>query len=203
MPIISKWIKSESILHNDIDIYNSVKHHISLKPRIDMLIDRINVQIARFNEISQSLKKQDDEAFKKITASVKGNNGEYPITFLSDLNEIRKVYKVTTLSIIVFEKLEAKLKNIANFSDLVIILGPAVAILKSLRSCLARNISEYKDDVAVISELVGAILVDAGQVGGYTINFETANNESVHFLDEISLIVEQRIKEEFRDLPDL
>ena len=46
-------------------------------------------------------------------------------------------------------------------------------------------------------------MIDAGQIGGYTINFETANDESVQFLDKASTIVEQKIKEGFPDLPDL
>ena len=30
-----------------------------------------------------------------------------------------------------------------------------------------------------ISELLGGLLIDAGQVGGYTINFRAANEEAV------------------------
>lgn len=203
MPIVSRWIKSESVLHNDIDIYNSVKHRISLKPRIEVLTDRMNFHVTRLNGMLRDLKKQDDETFGKIVSSVKRNDPRYSAILASDLMSIRKVYKIIALSILVFETLESKLKNAVDFGELVDILCPSVAIVKNLRSSLVQNVPEYKDEIAIISELLGAILIDAGQLGGYTINFETANDESAQFLDKASTIVEQKIKEGFPDLPDL
>jgi hypothetical protein len=41
---------------------------------------------------------------------------------------------------------------------------------------------------------LGCILIDAGQVGAYTINFEIANEEAVYLLNEASLTAEQNIK---------
>jgi hypothetical protein len=60
-----------------------------------------------------------------------------------------------------------------------------------------------EEELGVISELLSGILVDAGQVGGYTINFETANEEAVRLIDEASGVVEQKMKEEFPGIPDL
>jgi hypothetical protein len=60
-----------------------------------------------------------------------------------------------------------------------------------------------EEELGVTSELLGGILVDAGQIGGYTINFETANEEAARLIDEASLNVEQRMKEEFPCTPDL
>jgi hypothetical protein len=40
-------------------------------------------------------------------------------------------------------------------------------------------------------------------VGGFTINFETANEEAVRLIDEASTAVEQKMKEEFPGVPDL
>jgi len=203
MPTVSRWIKSESVLHNDPDIYNSVKHSISLKPRIEVITDRMNFHVARLNGILRDLKKEDDETFRKIVSSVKRNDARYSAILASDLMGIRKVYKIIALSILVFETLESKLKNAVDFGELVVILSPSVAIVKNLRSSLVQHVPEYKDEIAIISELLGAILIDAGHLGGYIINFETANDESAQFLDKASAMVEQKIKEEFPDLPDL
>jgi hypothetical protein len=45
--------------------------------------------------------------------------------------------------------------------------------------------------------------VDAGQVGGFTINFETANEEAARFIAEVSQIVDHKMKEEFSIMPEL
>ncbi|MFL6324705.1 MAG: hypothetical protein ACJ72C_08060, partial [Nitrososphaeraceae archaeon] len=41
------------------------------------------------------------------------------------------------------------------------------------------------------------ILIDAGQVGSYVINFEAANEKALHILNEVLIFVEQKIKQEF------
>jgi hypothetical protein len=60
-----------------------------------------------------------------------------------------------------------------------------------------------EEELGLISELLSGILVDAGQVGGYTINFETANEEAVRLIDEAAATVDQKMKEEFPGIPDL
>jgi len=64
-------------------------------------------------------------------------------------------------------------------------------------------VPEMETDLGVIAELLSGILVDAGQVGGYTINFETANEEAARLVEEASATVEQVMKEEFPGIPDL
>ena len=58
-------------------------------------------------------------------------------------------------------------------------------------------------EVGEISELLGGVLIDAGQVGSYVINFEAANERALHMINGALVFAEQKIKEEFPTLPDL
>jgi hypothetical protein len=60
-----------------------------------------------------------------------------------------------------------------------------------------------EENLGVISELLSGILVDAGQVGGHTINFEVANAGAVGLIGEASIAADQKVKEELPDIPDL
>src|SRR5690606_23596259 len=104
---------------------------------------------------------------------------------------------------VALEKLVARLSSASDFGDLVIVLSPAMSVVKNLRSLLTPHVAEMEVELGIISELLSGILVDAGQVGGYTINFETANEEAVRLIEEASLAVEQKMKEEFPGIPDL
>jgi len=110
---------------------------------------------------------------------------------------------VVFLSRVALEKLVARLSSASDFGDLVIVLSPAMAVVKNLRSSLTPHVPEMEGELGIISELLSGILVDAGQVGGYTINFETANEEAVRLIDEASTTVERKMKEEFPGIPDL
>ncbi len=202
----SRWVKSESIL-NDENNNNDVSPHAKpggpLKPRLDAVQKKIQVQVSRLEELHRALKEKDDDAFGKLVASIKENNVQYSTVLSSDLARARQVSRVVSVSRVTLEKLVARLSSVSDFGDLVIVLSPAMAVVKNLRSSLTPHVPEMEEELGIISELLSGILVDAGQVGGYTINFETANEEAVRLIDEASLTVEQKMREEFPGVPDL
>ena len=199
----SRWVKSESILSIEDQTVSPPRPGGPLKPRLDAVQKKIQVQISRLEELRGLLKSNDDELFRKLLASVKESNAQYSTVLSSDLAKARQVSRVVFMSKVALEKLVAKLSSASDFGDLVIVLSPAMAVVKNLRSSLTPHVPEMESELGIISELLSGILVDAGQVGGYTINFETANEEAVRLIDEASLAVEQQMKEEFPGIPDL
>ena len=198
----SRWVKSESILNDDQTV-SPPKPGGPLKPRLDAVQKKIQVQISRLEELHGALKQKDEEAFRKLVASIKENNVQYSTVLSADLAKARQVSRVVFLSQVALEKLVAKLSSASDFGDLVIVLSPTMAVVKNLRSSLTPHVPEMEEELGIISELLSGILVDAGQVGGYTINFETANEEAVRFIEEASTAVEQKMKEELPGIPDL
>lgn len=199
----SRWVKSESILCNDDQTVSPPRPGGPLKPRLDAVQKKIQVQIARLEELHASLKSKDDDVFRKLVDSIKENNAQYSTVLSSELARARQVSRVVSLSKVALEKLVARLSSASDFGDLVIVLSPAMSVVKNLRSSLTPHVPEMEVELGIISELLSGILVDAGQVGGYTINFETANEEALRLIDEASLAVEQKMKEEFPGIPDL
>lgn len=204
----SRWVKSESILNNNSGDNDQVsspspKSGGPLKPRLDAVQKKIQAQIARLEELYSALKSKDEDAFRKLVASIKESNTQYSTVLSADLARARQMSRVVFLSRVALEKLAAKLSSVTDFGDVVIVLSPAMAVVKNLRSSLTPQVPEMEVELGIISELLSGILVDAGQVGGYTINFETANGEAVRLIDEASLVVEQKMKEEFPGIPDL
>jgi division protein CdvB (Snf7/Vps24/ESCRT-III family) len=198
----SRWVKSESILSNDDHTVSPPKPGGPLKPRLDAVQKKIQVQISRLEELHCVLKQKDEESFCKLVISIKENNAQYSTVLSADLARVRQVSRVVFLSKVALEKLVAKLSTASDFGDLVIVLSPAMAAVKNLRSSLTPHVPEMEGELGIISELLSGILVDAGQVGGYTINFETANEEAVRLIEEASTAVEQKMKEELPGIPD-
>jgi division protein CdvB (Snf7/Vps24/ESCRT-III family) len=199
----SKWVKSESVLNQEDIAVALPKPGGPLKPRLDAVHRRIQVQIAKLEEVDRLQHTKDEDAMKKLASAIKDNNIQYCAVLSSELSKDRQVSRVLELSKVALEKLATKLVSVSDFADLVVILSPAMAVVKNLRSSLSTYIPEMENDLGIISELLSGILVDAGQVGGYTINFETANEEAIRLIDEASLAVDQKMKEEFPGIPDL
>ena len=206
----SRWVKSESIIENNDDNNNYNDQRASLpkpggplKPRLDAVQKKIGVQIGRLEELYNVLRLKDNEIFRKLIVSTEDNNVQHSVTLSSELARERQVSRVVLLSCVALDKLIAKLSSASGFGDLVIILSPAMAVVKNLRSSLTPYVPEMEEELGIISELLSGILVDAGQVGGYTINFEASNEEAVRLIGEVSLAVDQKMKEEFPGIPEL
>ncbi|MFL6381492.1 MAG: Snf7 family protein [Nitrososphaeraceae archaeon] len=197
MQFKSKWINPEPLLEDESKYDSSIKHRIPLKPRVDAVLKRIDFQISKLEIIANDLKSNDYEIFRNAMSLVKENNSEHARVYLSDLMQIRKISKTVVLSKIVFENLKIQLNTISSIVDLVSLLSPMIAVVKNIRSSLIPYIPESEGEVGEISELLGGILIDAGQVGSYVINFEAANEKALHIINEVLIFVEQKIKQEF------
>jgi division protein CdvB (Snf7/Vps24/ESCRT-III family) len=208
----SKWVKSESVLDsNEIDGSNNNNYQMfslpkpggPLKPRLDAVKKKIQVQIDRLEELRSINRLKDTEIFTKLTDSLKDKNTQHLTLLSSELTRSRQLARVLLLSCVSLEKLIVKISSASDFGNLVMILSPAMAVIKNLRSSITSYVPEMEGELGIISELLSGILVDAGQVGGFTINFEKANEQAVQFLGEVSEVVDQKMEEEFPKVPEL
>jgi hypothetical protein len=192
MQFTSEWAKAECNVQS-LGRSNSISRRVPIKPRIDSLVCKIDVQIVKWDLILQDLKLIDDKILNSRLLPIKENNSQYSAVPLVNIVHSRRIIQILLLSKIAFEILKNKLLGISNFEDIVIVLAPAMAVVKNIRASLIPSLPESEDELGIISELLGCILIDAGQVGAYTINFEIANDEAVHLLNEASLTAEQNI----------
>jgi division protein CdvB (Snf7/Vps24/ESCRT-III family) len=174
-----------------------------LKPRLDAVRRKIQVQIDRLEELRSIHKLNDNEILAKLMVSINENNSQRSTLLSSELAKARRLSRALLLSSVALEQLISKLSSASDFGNLVIVLSPAMAVVKNLRSSITPYVPEMEGELGVISELLSGILVDAGQVGGFTINFETANEEAGRLIGEASQVVDQKIKEEFSKVPEL
>jgi division protein CdvB (Snf7/Vps24/ESCRT-III family) len=207
----SRWVKSESILNGN-DVSSNNNHDLiaslpkpggPLKPRLDAVRKKIQVQIDRLEELHSIHRLKDNEILGKLMVSINENNTQHSTLLSSELARSRRLSMVLLLSSVALEKLISKLSSASDFGNLVIVLSPAMAVVKNLRSLITPYVLEMEGELGVISELLSGILVDAGQVGGFIINFETANVEAVRLIGEASQVVDQKMKEEFSKVPEL
>jgi division protein CdvB (Snf7/Vps24/ESCRT-III family) len=164
---------------------------------------KIQVLINRLEELQSINKPRDSEIFGKLMVSINENNTQYATLLSSELSRTRQLSRALLLTSIALENLTSKISSASDFGDLVIVLSPTMAVVKNLRSSITPYVLEMEEELGVISELLSGILVDAGQIGGFTINFETANEEAVRFIEDVSQLVDQKMREEFSKVPEL
>ena len=76
-----------------------------------------------------------------------------------------------------------------------------MAVVKNVRAGLSNMMPEVDNEMSEISDVLGSILMDAGQVGGYTINFDYANEEAAKIMEEAATVAETNVEEKLPNLP--
>ena len=185
---------------HDID-FHLIKYNIPLRPKIKQIQYRINNEIIKLQNIFNELKTQDEELIKKLDISIKENNIQYSSLISSELNGIRKSIRAIWTSKIVLDTLHNQICSISSFKDLVEKLTPSLTVMKSIRSLLISHVRESDHEFKNILDLLCDVLFNAGQLGGYLINFKIANNTALDITDDAIFKAENKIKIEFLPIP--
>ena len=76
---------------------------------------------------------------------------------------------MVTQSKLALEQITLRLETVQNLGDLIINLNPAINVIKSIKPGLSRVVPEAESEISEISNLLGELLTDAGQVSGWQI----------------------------------
>lgn len=172
-----------------------------MKPRLDLAVRQIQVQVAKLDSTSTKLRERDAQIFNKVVGSIQKHDTQHASVFANELAEIRKMNKMVTQARLALEQIVLRLNTITELGDIVVTLTPAMSVIRSVKQGLVGVLPEAESEIGEISGLLSSILVDAGSVGGYSLNFEAANEDAERILAEASAVAETRMKERFPEIP--
>jgi len=172
-----------------------------LKPRLNYAIKRIEMQIQKLDQAAERFSQRDKSLFAKIVDAYTKHDTARANVFANELAEIRKMEKMIMHAKLALEQIVLRLKTVSELGDVVSTLAPAVGVLRGIRAGMAGIFPEAERELGQIGNLLSGIIIDAGQVTGLTINFETANEDAQKILNEAAAVAEQKIKEKFPELP--
>ncbi|MEM2537440.1 MAG: Snf7 family protein [Candidatus Bathyarchaeia archaeon] len=172
-----------------------------LKPRLDMAIRRIELQIQKLDQASERFSQRDKSIFARIVDAYTKHDMARANVFANELAEIRKMEKMIMQARLALEQIVLRLRTVSELGDVVSTLGPAVSVLRAVKTGMANIFPEAERELGLIGNLLSGIIVEAGQSTGLSINFEAANEDAQKILTEAAAVAEQRIKEKFPELP--
>lgn len=196
----SNWDKKRSTGLGE-RLRNTFNNPGPLKPRLDALIRQINIVMARLDTSMAKIRDRDTTLFAKTVSAVQRHESQRASMFANELAEVRKVGQMVTQSRLALEQVVLRLSTITELGDIVSTLTPATSIVRNVKQDIMNVMPEAESEMGEVSSLLSGILVDAGSMGGYTMNFETANEEAERALSEAAAVAESRMKEKFPDIP--
>jgi division protein CdvB (Snf7/Vps24/ESCRT-III family) len=172
-----------------------------LKPRLDAAVRRIELQVNKLDQASEKFSQRDRTIFARIVDAYTKHDTARANVFANELAEIRKMEKLITNARLALEQIVLRLRTVSELGDVVSTLGPAVGVLRTVRSGLVSVFPEAESELGEIGNLLSGIMMEAGTETGMSLNFNAVNEDATKILTEASTVAEQRIKEKFPDLP--
>jgi division protein CdvB (Snf7/Vps24/ESCRT-III family) len=191
--------QGESVGHK---LLEGIKPQSPLKPRIEEAQKKLQMQIARLDGISARMQEKDKVIFKRVVLAMQSHDSSHARLLSGELSQIRKMNKMVTSAKLALEQIQLRLNTITELGDVVVTLSPAMSVIKGLQGGLAGMMPEADQSFGQISELLGNIMTDSGQIPNSEIaSYNTVNEDTVQIMEEASAVVEMNMKNKFPDLP--
>src|SRR5216684_6742263 len=113
-------------------VRDSVNSPGPLKPRLDLAIRQIQVQVAKLDGTSTKLRERDSQIFGKVVGSIQKHDTQHASVFANELAEVRKMNKMVTQARLALEQIVLRLNTITELGDIVVTLTPAMSVIRSI-----------------------------------------------------------------------
>lgn len=172
-----------------------------LKPRLNTAVRRIEMQIQKLDKAGDKFSKRDKSIFSRIVDAYKKHDMSRANVFANELAEIRKMEKMIMHARLALQQIVLRLRTVSELGDVVSTLGPAVGVLRAVKSGMTNVFPEAERELGNIGDMLSGIIMEAGEVGGVSMNFDTANEDAQKILTEAATVAEEKIKDKFPELP--
>uniref|UniRef100_A0A7C3F119 Snf7 family protein n=1 Tax=Candidatus Methanomethylicus mesodigestus TaxID=1867258 RepID=A0A7C3F119_9CREN len=182
-------------------VKESVRPPGPLKPRLEQAVRSIQLQMQKLDIANQRFLERDRMMFSKVVDAYSKHDMDHAKIYANELAEIRKMSKMMIQARMALEQIVMRLSTVTELGDIVVTLAPAMGVIKNVKAGISQLLPEAERELGDISTMLSGILVDAGQSGGLSLNFESANEDAQKILGEAAVVAEQRVKEKFPELP--
>ncbi len=196
-----KWeTNRESVSFVD-SLRNTVVQSPPLKPRMDFAIRRLDLQIQKLDQAAERFSQKDKALFGKIVDAYAKHDTAHANIYANELAEVRKMEKTIMNARLALDQVQLRLRTVTEFGDIVSTLGPVIGVLRSVRTGLIGVLPEAENELGDISNMLSGLLFDVGQSSGFSLNFDSVNEDAAKILTEAATVAEQKVSANFPDLP--
>ena len=201
MSFSSRWQKKEQSPGFVDRLRGGVRTPIPLKIQIEQANRQIRLLISQLDSSVNRIKQRDSTIFKNVVSSLAKHDMQHAAVYANELSEVRRMGKMVTQAQLAMEQISLRLNTITDLGEIANTLAPAVSVIKNMKEGLRLAIPEADKEISEISGLLSSVLVDASTTGGFSLNFDAANEDAQKVLEEASAVAEQRMRESFPEIP--
>jgi len=194
------WARQETKSMTD-KIRDTVRPQGALKPRIQVAVNKLQVQTSKMDSMLTKLRERDQQLFERIVTATREHDTSASRVLSSELAEVRKVSRMLGNARISLEQVQLRLTTIHDLGDAMVSIGPAMSTMKGLKSSLSSFMPEADSELNSMTETLSGLMVDSLSNDTFTMESDIVNEETDAILQEASAVAEQQTDEKFPSIP--
>jgi len=174
-----------------------------LKERIEHASFRLRAQLDKLDHMYSRLQQRDRDLFQRCVGAQVSKDFAHSKLYANECAEIRKIARTVLGSQLALEKVILRLETVEEFGNIVSQMAPVMSIVKETKSKIAGVVPQVASELDAVNNLLGEFADEQGEVNVTNIPIETTDAEAKKVLEETGVIAEQRLRDQFPDLPVL
>ena len=196
----TNWVK-EHKKDTQERIKESIRTKRPLKPRIDYTKNKIQMQDQKLGTILEKLKGREKSLFNQIISHVQRHDISQGKMLSNELAQTKKTIKTVSQLKMALEQIHFRLESTSDLGDIISTVGPAISALTKVKPGMSNVVPEIDTELGEINGVFNDIVMGAGKLGNTPFSFDTGGEDTEKILAEASAIAEQRVSENFPDIP--
>jgi division protein CdvB (Snf7/Vps24/ESCRT-III family) len=197
----NNWMKEKNIMNKSDKIREAVRTPQPLKPRIEFAKNRIQSQNQKLDTILDKLNGKEKSLFNQVVNHLQKHDVQESKVLSNELAQVRKSSTLISQLKASLEQVHLRLDSTIDVGNVMAALGPAMGSLTNLRSGLSGVVPEVDTQLGEINGVFTDIMTSAAGIGNTSIAYDASNEDVDKILSEAGAVAEQRVNENFPDVP--
>jgi division protein CdvB (Snf7/Vps24/ESCRT-III family) len=173
-----------------------------LEDRIRQAMRELKIQQVRLEKVSFRLRQRDRILFAKCTMAIKNQNQERAIIFANESAEVRKLITIVVQTELVTERVILRLETIKELNIIMVDLKPALKVLENVTRCIDGIMPDVSSELGKVNDAISETLVATNISSPHmTMPLEVKTPDGEKILEEVSTLLEQRLREKLPEPP--
>lgn len=175
----------------------------SIEETVPFVILKLENSLNRLDQISGSLKTEDNELFEKCIEARLRNDTVHAMMYANECAEIRKIALLVVSSKYALEQMVLRLHTVTKLGSILVTVSPVIGVIKETRSRLVGIVPSVASNLNEANSILSKCLTNMGTsaASGNAPNI-VCGEEAMKVLEEANVAAENTIREKFPKIPE-
>ncbi|CAN5445880.1 hypothetical protein BH18THE1_BH18THE1_08910 [soil metagenome] len=182
-------------------IIESLKSQKPLKPTMESAKNRMGIQTQKLDTFLEKLKSKDRALFNQIVTHLQNHDSQQSKMLSNELSQVRRTIKTISQLKMSLEQVHMRLESTIDIGDALTALKPAVGTLSKVKTGLSGLMPNVDVELGEISDVFSDIMANANSTSDIGFALNPSGGDVTNILAEASIVAEQRVTDNFPDVP--